>query len=185
MIGPKHFLRRALSLSIAAMLIGTVAGARGTRTYRNPVIDSDFPDPSVLRAPDGFYYVYATQGEAGGRMLNIQLARSRDLVHWTRLGDALPVKPAWASGTQDFWAPHAVRHGDTYFLYYSAKPDAALKDASRGLCLAVATARSPQGPFTDKGEPLQCGTGFVDIDPMAFDDPATGRRLLYWGSGFE
>lgn len=26
--------------------------------------------------------------------------------------------------------------------------------------------------------------GFVNIDPMAFDDPRTGRRLLYWGSGF-
>ena len=33
--------------------------------------------------------------------------------------------------------------------------------------------------------PLQCGTGFVNIDPMAFDDPATGKRLLYWGSGFK
>ena len=26
--------------------------------------------------------------------------------------------------------------------------------------------------------------GFVNIDPMSFDDPATGKRLLYWGSGF-
>ena len=36
----------------------------------------------------------------------------------------------------------------------------------------------------DVGAPLQCGTGFLEIDPMAFDDPATGKRLLYWGSGF-
>ena len=35
------------------------------------------------------------------------------------------------------------------------------------------------------GHPLQCGPGFVNIDPMAFDDPATGKHLLYWGSGFE
>jgi arabinan endo-1,5-alpha-L-arabinosidase len=34
------------------------------------------------------------------------------------------------------------------------------------------------------GKPLQCGEGFVNIDPMAFDDPATGKQLLYWGSGF-
>jgi len=27
--------------------------------------------------------------------------------------------------------------------------------------------------------------GFEYIDPMAFDDPATGKRLLYWGSGFQ
>jgi arabinan endo-1,5-alpha-L-arabinosidase len=32
---------------------------------------------------------------------------------------------------------------------------------------------------------LKCGESFVNIDPMAFDDPATGKRLLYWGSGFQ
>ena len=53
-----------------------------------------------------------------------------------------------------------------------------------GLCLAVATASKPEGPFTDIGKPLQCGEGFINIDPMAYDDPATGKRLLYWGSGF-
>lgn len=153
-------------------------------TYANPVIDSDFPDPAVLRATNGYYYAYATQGAPDGRMLNIQIARSRDLAHWERLGDALPVKPTWASRTQDFWAPHVVAHDGRYFLYYSAKPDAALTDTQRGLCLAVATADRPEGPFRDSGRPLECGSGFINIDPMAYDDPATGRRLLYWGSGF-
>jgi arabinan endo-1,5-alpha-L-arabinosidase len=153
-------------------------------TYANPVLDSDFPDPAVLRAADGFYYAYATQGEHDGRMLNIQIARSRDLVIWERLGDALPAKPGWASRTQDFWAPHVSEHGGRYYLYYSAKPDAALNDTSRGLCLAVAVADRPAGPFVDSGRPLQCGESFVNIDPMAYDDPATGQRLLYWGSGF-
>jgi arabinan endo-1,5-alpha-L-arabinosidase len=170
------------TLSALALLGGcaTSGGPTGTQTYSNPVIDADFPDPAVLRAADGFYYVFATQG--GGR--NIQAARSRDLVHWQMLGDALPVKPDWASRTQDFWAPHAVEHGGRYYLYYSAKPDAALSDKERGLCLAVATAARPEGPYRDSGRPLQCGPGFVNIDPMAFDDPATGRKLLYWGSGF-
>lgn len=151
----------------------------------NPVIDSDFPDPAVLRAADGYYYVYATQTQQDGRWINLQVARSRDLRVWERLGDALPVKPAWASRTQDFWSPHVAEHDGLYYLYYSAKPDAALADTSRGLCLAVATADRPQGPFTDVGRPLQCGEGFVNIDPMAYDDPQTGRRLLYWGSGFQ
>ena len=150
-----------------------------------PVLDADFPDPAVLKAPDGFYYAYATQGEVAGKMLNLQVARSPDLLRWQHLGDALPAKPQWASKTQDFWAPHVSRHGATYYLYYSAKPDAALTDDKRGLCLAVATAPSPQGPFTDIGKPLQCGDGFVNIDPMSYDDPATGKRLLYWGSGFQ
>lgn len=148
----------------------------------NPVLDSDFPDPTVIKAPDGFYYAYATQSERSGKMLNVQVARSPDLVRWKHLGDALPTKPTWASKTQDVWAPHVLRDGPLYYMYFSAKPDTA--DANHGLCLAVATAKSPTGPFIDMGHPLQCGKEFINIDPMAFDDPASGKRLLYWGSGF-
>jgi arabinan endo-1,5-alpha-L-arabinosidase len=150
------------------------------------VLDADFADPAILHGADGQYYAYATQSGGGsdGRMHNIQVARSGNLTDWQHLGDALPVKPGWASRTQDFWAPHVSEHRGVYYLYYSAKPDAALADESRGLCLAVATSDRPQGPFTDMGKPLLCGAGFVNIDPMAYDDPATGRRLLYWGSGF-
>ncbi|HEX8241525.1 MAG TPA: glycoside hydrolase family 43 protein [Allosphingosinicella sp.] len=170
-------------LALAAASCATASQPRPT--FANPVIDSDFPDPAVLRAKDGYYYVYATQTERGGRWINLQVARSRDLVTWQHLGDALPAKPGWASRTQDFWAPHVAEHGGLYYLYYSAKPDEALTDDKKGLCLAVATSVRPQGPFTDMGRPLQCGPGFVNIDPMAYDDPATGKRLLYWGSGFE
>jgi arabinan endo-1,5-alpha-L-arabinosidase len=178
---------RFLLVLLAALLAGcTAVGPEysGSRTYANPVFDNDFPDPALLRAPDGFYYAYATQTGPPGSATNVQVARSRDLVTWEPRGDALPDKPAWASRTQDFWAPHVAADGSRYILYYSAKPDAALEDPSRGLCLAVATASRPEGPFRDVGRPLQCGPGFVNIDPMAFDDPATGRKLLYWGSGF-
>jgi arabinan endo-1,5-alpha-L-arabinosidase len=175
---------RSLALLAALALAGCATASAPPPTFSNPVIDADFPDPAVLRAPDGFYYVYGTQTERDGARVNIQAARSRDLVHWEALADALPAKPAWASRTWDFWAPHVVRRDGRYFLYFSAKPDAALADDKKGLCLAVATADRPQGPFTDVGHPLQCGEGFVNIDPMAFDDPETGKRLLYWGSGF-
>lgn len=151
-----------------------------TASYVNPVFDVDFPDPTVIRATDGFYYAYATQTEIGGRTVNIQVARSEDLVHWKHMGDALPVKPVWANQTQKFWAPHVSQHGDTFYMYYSADPN-----TLTGLCLAVATSKAATGPFTDSGKPLKCGESFVNIDPMAFDDPATGKRLLYWGSGFQ
>jgi arabinan endo-1,5-alpha-L-arabinosidase len=178
----RHFLL------IAAAFVGlngcALQAPRAVATYSNPVLDADFPDPASLKASDGYYYVYGTQGGGEGRMRNIQVARSSDLVRWEPIGDALSEKPGWASKTQDFWAPHVHHAGGRYYLYYSAKPDAALTDQSRGLCLAVATADRPEGPFRDIGRPLQCGPGFVNIDPMAYDDPATGKRLLYWGSGF-
>jgi arabinan endo-1,5-alpha-L-arabinosidase len=151
--------------------------------YSNPVIDADFPDPAVLKAPDGDYYAYATQTERDGKWINIQVARSSDLVHWQYLGDALPAKPSWAATTQDFWAPHVVRDGPRYVMYFSGKPNTS--DERHGLCLGVATAGLPLGPFIDMGHPLRCGSGFVNIDPMAFDDPVSGKHLLYWGSGFE
>ena len=173
-------------LALLALVLASCATAPEPRaTFANPVIDSDFPDPAILRAKDGYYYVYATQSQRDGKWINLQVARSLDLVAWELLGDALPAKPAWASKTQDVWAPHVAEHRGRYYLYYSAKPDAALTDDKKGLCLAAATADRPEGPFTDMGRPLLCGASFVNIDPMSYDDPATGKRLLYWGSGFE
>ncbi|GAA4391488.1 glycoside hydrolase family 43 protein [Hymenobacter koreensis] len=153
-------------------------------TYQNPILDDDFADPTIILAPDGYYYAYGTQTKWRGTLiLSIQVARSPDLVTWQHLGDALPEKPVWADATQKFWAPHVSCHEGLYYLYYSAKPNLS-PEPDHGLCLAVAVADNPAGPFRDVGQPLQCGPGFVHIDPMAFDDPATGKRLLYWGSGF-
>lgn len=167
-----------------ALLLGTPASARvpAEASYVNPVLDADFPDPTVIKAGDGFYYAYGTQTQRGGKWINIQVARSRDLTHWQYLGEGL-TKPGWASNTQDFWAPHVQRDGSRYIMYFSAKPNTS--DERHGLCLGVATSNNPAGPFVDMGHPLKCGEGFVNIDPMAFDDPATGKHLLYWGSGFE
>src|SRR5215210_226169 len=150
--------------------------------YSNPVLDADFPDPAVIRAPDGFYYAYATQTLRDGGRVNIQVACSADLVRWEHLGDALPEKPAWARDTQDFWAPYVLYDGKRYLMYYSATPDECADPPCHSL--AIATSDSPAGPFVDIGQPLLLGAGFEYIDPMAFDDPATGKRLLYWGSGF-
>src|SRR6185503_14990102 len=98
------------------------AGAPAPTVYVNPILDKDFPDPAVIHAPDGYYYAYGTQTLRDGEWLNIQVARSRDLVHWKILGDALPEKPDWATETQDFWAPSVIYDGSTYFMYFSATP---------------------------------------------------------------
>jgi arabinan endo-1,5-alpha-L-arabinosidase len=151
-------------------------------TYHNPVLDADFPDPSVLRAPDSYYYAYATQTKRAGQILNFQVARSRDLATWEYLGEALPAKPSWAATSQRFWAPDVSRHPDgRYLMYYSAQPN----DPEAGHYLGIAVADRPEGPFIDSGQPLLAGgAGFENIDPMRFVDPADGRQWLFWGSGF-
>lgn len=176
---------RGGAFALAAALAGCSSGplapsATDLHTYMNPVLNRDFPDPGVLRAPDGWFYAYATQSRLGETMINVQVARSPDLVHWAYLGDALPQKPSWARSRRQFWAPHVIydRTERRFFMYYSAEPD-----AGDGKCLAVAVAAEPAGPFTDSGAPLVCGDGIEHIDPMAFDDPKSGKRLLYWGSG--
>lgn len=146
-----------------------------------PAIDANFPDPTVIAAPDGYYYVYATNTGTAEGLVHIQVAKSKDLVEWEVLGDALPDPPAWAD--RDFWAPHVSYDSlsQTYYLYYSGES----VDPAVGKCMGVATSKNPEGPFVDKGEPLLCGETFVEIDPMAFDDPISRKKYLYWGSGHQ
>ncbi|HEX2864016.1 MAG TPA: family 43 glycosylhydrolase, partial [Deinococcales bacterium] len=68
------------------------------RTFTNPVINSDFPDPFILRSGKTFF-AFATN--AGG--LNVQVASSPDLVNWISGPDALPNLGSWAS-TGNTWA---------------------------------------------------------------------------------
>jgi arabinan endo-1,5-alpha-L-arabinosidase len=170
------------------MLLAAACGGDGERTitpphadtarYRNPVLDADFPDPAIVRAADGTFYAYATQTVRGG-LVNIQVARSADLVRWALLGDALPQRPAWSTRVWNFWAPHVVRDDarGRYVMYYAAH-----HDALDGKCIGIATSPAPRGPFADIGAPLVCAADGFNIDAMAFDDPVSGRRFLYWGS---
>ncbi len=212
----KRILTRLLACFVGAGLLVATAAPRGeaqkrltpradhmprgvsntARTYTNPIFDFDFPDPTVIRGSDGWYYAYATQTILEGRMHNFQVARSRELIRWERMPDAQPVKPDWATQTQLFWAPDVQQRADTFYMYFSAGLNqdlaAKFKQENRSesskedvFCLGVATSKAPGGPFTDSGRPLKCGLSFVDIDPMAFDDPKTGKKYLYWGSGFK
>lgn len=178
----------AVALLIVAVVGGllTVPGVRHrllfgsstAATFRNAVIDTDFPDPNVLLASDGKYYAYATQTIKPHGSVNIHIATSVDLVHWKLLGDALPVVPRWSTDKHNYWAPDVIQYRGRYIMYYAAEPN-----RGAGMCLAVASAVAPAGPFHDMGTPLLCGQSIEDIDPTPFDDPKTGKHLLFWGSG--
>jgi beta-xylosidase len=139
-------------------------------TYTNPVYASDFPDPFVLRVGKT-YYAYATNG--GGN--TIQLLRSDDLVDWLYAGDAFGNLPDWAEPGWT-WAPEVMAVPGGYVMYYTAR-----HAESGRQCIGVATAKSPDGPFTDTSrEPLVCQLeAGGSIDPSPFTD-RDGRRYLYW-----
>lgn len=131
--------------------------------FQNPVLKSDFPDPSILRV-NNIYYSYATN--AAGK--NVQVARSQNLVDWEELPDAMPALPSWAQlGGSYVWAPDVIQIGDKFVMYYVARDS-----QSDRQCVGVAVSDKPEGKFKDtRDHPFICqaeqgGT----IDPSPFRD---------------
>ncbi|RYY07962.1 MAG: hypothetical protein EOP43_01665 [Sphingobacteriaceae bacterium] len=149
--------------------------------FTNPLINADFPDPSVIFVPGEGYYAYATHDEFSPTINNIQLSKSEDLVNWSEPVGALTEPPVWAKTCNKFWAPQVVKVGHQYRLYYAAEPDT--KD---GMCLALAISNEPHG-FKDIGKPLAQvpGSTYRMIDPCFFYDAKSGKNLLYYGSAHE
>ncbi len=78
------------------------------------VYADNFPDPFVLRTDDG-YLAFATNGRLG----NVPMLRSDDLLSWEEVGDALGGLPAWSSPPR-VWAPEVMRFADDrYVMYYT------------------------------------------------------------------
>ena len=137
--------------------------------YKNPVYDFDFPDPTIVKHSDGYYYAFCT----GTRII-----KSLDLVEWESVGIAISVRPTWGSSGASMWAPDVIFIKGQYVMYYSlSKWD----DPNPGIGLA--TAPHPTGPWTDLGKFFLSDEIGVNnsIDPQAFID-VDGRVYLIWGS---
>jgi hypothetical protein len=130
-----------------------------------PVILGDVPDPTVIRAPEGFYAVATSKDWVPA----FPVFFSSDLVHWRRVGSVLARAPAWAKG--DFWAPELAWFGGLYRVYFAAS-------RRRGRpCIGVATARHARGPWRDRGRALCPPRGA--IDPKAVVDERGRPWLAY------
>lgn len=142
-----------------------------SNTFKNPVLQSDFPDPSVIKV-DSTYYAYATN--ANGK--NVQVARSSDMVHWDLLNDAMPALPSWAQlGGSYVWAPAVIRLDGKYVMYYTARDMQSNKQ-----CVGVAVSDKPEGKFKDSSNsPLVCQAdegGTIDPSPLLDN----GKLYLYF-----
>lgn len=150
------------------------------QTYTNPVITPVAADPSIIRAPDGSFYLYATQDDWGDGQGShyLPIFKSDDLVTWTYLKDVFTVPPNWKESGGFTWAPDISYHDGRYSLYYAyslwGDPDP---------CIALATAAQPEGPWTDLGHAVFCSKDIGvenSIDPFVWDED--GTRTLIWGS---
>jgi beta-xylosidase len=71
-----------------------------------PVIEQDFPDPSIINVDDQ-WYAFATQGN--GKKVQIAQTKVGDLRSWKlRDEDALPNAGEWSTGT-NIWAPQVLQ----------------------------------------------------------------------------
>lgn len=167
----KEFTNRLLHLAWTAVLIvactASVSAQRRTNgaVYTNPALAGDYPDPSVIRVGRD-YWATATTSEWAPEF---PILHSRDLVNWRIVGSVFQTRPAWSIG--NYWAPEIAEDRGRYFVYYTARK----KDGP--LCVAVATAAKPAGPYTDRG-PLICQeAGSIDAFPVRNE---RGELYLVW-----
>jgi len=142
--------------------------------YQNPIIPVSLPDPSVVRATDGSFYLYATED-----IRNLPIYRSDNLVNWQYVGTAFDdaSRPRW-NPEGGIWAPDINYVDGKYLLYYSKS----VWGGEWTCGIGVASATQPQGPFTDHGALFISEDIGVrnSIDPFFIEDD--GRKYIFWGS---
>lgn len=144
------------------------------QTYHNPVVNYSLPDPSIIKADDGSFYLYATED-----IRNMPILKSDNLIDWTLLGTAFSDETRPNFEPQGgLWAPDINKIGDQYVLFYSMS----VWGGEWTCGIGVAVADKPQGPFTDKGKLFRSNEIGVQnsIDPFYFEED--GQKFLFWGS---
>jgi len=140
-------------------------------TYRNPVINRSMPDPTVIKADDGYFYLYATED-----IRNMPIYRSQDLVSWQFIGTVFTdqSRPTFEPNG-GLWAPDINLINGKYVLYYSMS----VWGGEQTCGIGVATADNPDGPFTDHGKLFRSNEIGVQnsIDPCFVED--NGKKYLF------
>lgn len=148
-------------------------------------------DPSIIKDGD-WYYCYNTDVAYGSApRAGIMVRKSKDLVDWTYVGWAFNELPTvatqyitsnGATPVQGLWAPYIMKVGQEFRLYYSLAAT-----AGRTSCIGLATATSPEGPWTQKGLVVtseNTGPGTNAIDPTVVVTPA-GQHWMVYGSSWD
>jgi len=143
-------------------------------TYKNPVIPYSLPDPTIIKANDGYFYLYATED-----IRNTPIHRSRNLIDWEEIGTAFTsdTRPSFEP-KGGLWAPDINYINGQYVLYYSMS----VWGGEWTCGIGVAIADKPEGPFEDQGKLFRSNEINVQnsIDPFYIEED--GKKYLFWGS---
>lgn len=166
--------RQLCGAFLAAALL-MVAASPGQEVYNNPVIKRSLPDPSVVQAPDGYFYLYATEDTH-----NVPIYRSKDLVSWRYAGTAFTdaTRPMDLVPNGAIWAPDINYFDGHYVLYYSKSEWGKTWECGIG----VAVSDRPNGGFHDAHKLFISSEIGIEncIDPFFIEDD--GRKYLFFGS---
>ena len=156
-----------LVLALTAALGAQQSGVRPAPVapHANPVLPADYPDPSVIRVGRDYWATATTSQWAP----IFPLLHSTDLVNWRHAGSVFQTPPSWSAGS--YWAPEIVTDRGRFFIYYTARR------RNGPLCVAVADAPKPLGPYTDRGPVVCQEVGSIDA---AFTRDENGRPYLVW-----
>ena len=155
-----------------------------TASAQNPIIRDQYTADPTARVFGGKIYLYPSHDihpPVGQRqdwfcMADYHVFSSENLTDWHDHGVIL-TQEAVPWGKPDgysMWAPDCVEKNGTYYFYF---PDA--PKGGRGFGIGVATAKSPEGPFTCEPQPIK---GISGIDPCVLLDD-DGSAYIYWGGG--
>src|SRR5687768_10275428 len=152
-------LMRLLYIFILSLLLP------GSLFAQRLVMPGDYPDPSVIKIGDT-YWASAT---TSNWLPAYPILKSRDLISWETVSNVFNEKPEWVD--YYFWAPEISYENGKVYIYYSAHK----KDGN--LCVGVASADKPEGPYKDHG-PLICQpVGSIDAFPMRDEN---GKLYMIW-----
>ncbi|MDR2953849.1 MAG: glycoside hydrolase family 43 protein [Prevotella sp.] len=135
----------------------------------NPVLAGDRPDPTIIKIGDT-YWASATSNEWSPLF---PIFKSTDMVNWELVSYVFPDgAPDWA--LNNFWAPelHYDAKQKKVYIYYTARVK-----ATNQLCVAVASADTPDGKYTDHGVLVNQEAGSIDAFEVTDEN---GKIYLTW-----
>lgn len=166
-----------MRITISTLLLLTTAVV----SAQNPIIRDQFAADPTARVFNNKVYVYPSHdipAPEGQRqdwfcMADYHVFSSENLTAWTDHGTILSQEAVpWGNpSAYSMWAPDCVYKNGKYYFFFPNAPK-----NGRGFAIGVATADSPEGPFTCLAEPIK---GVLGIDPCVLVDE-DGAAYIYW-----